>query len=71
MPSNYVIDPEDEDPGFFDDFARVIDDAQLKHADKEYLQNVEITSDPFVGMEMASSRGAEGEMVHPTVCKRV
>ncbi len=72
IPSNCVIDPEDEDPGFFDDFARVvIDDNQLKHADEEYLQNVEMTSDPYVGMEMAISRGAEGEMVHATVRKRV
>jgi hypothetical protein len=28
-----VIDPEDEDPGFFQEFTRVIDDATLKHVD--------------------------------------
>jgi hypothetical protein len=44
----------------------VIDDAQLKHADDEYYRDVEVTSDPYVGMEMAMSRGAEGEVVHAT-----
>jgi hypothetical protein len=64
--SSYVIDPDNEDSGFFDDFTRVIDDAQLKHADDEYYRDVEVTSDPYVGMEMAMSRGAEGEVVHAT-----
>ena len=69
--SSYVIDPDNEDPGFFDEFTRVIDDAQLKHADDKYSRDVEVTSDPYVGMEMAMSRGAEGEVVHATVRKRV
>ena len=34
--SSYIIDPEHEDPGFYDDATRVIDDAQLKHADDLY-----------------------------------
>ena len=68
---SYVVDPEDEDPGFFDEFTRVIDNAQLKHADDEFAQTTEVTSDPYVGMEMAISRGAEGELVHATVRKRV
>ena len=30
-----------------------------------------MTSDPYVGMEMALAKGSEGEMVHATVHKRV
>ena len=69
--ASYIIDPENEDPGFYDDFTRVIDDAQLKHADEELVSATEVTSDPYVGMEMALSRGAEGELLHATVRKRV
>ncbi|KAI2507356.1 Reverse transcriptase (RNA-dependent DNA polymerase) [Fragilaria crotonensis] len=68
---SHVIDPENEDSSFYDDFTRVIDDAQLKHADEEFAKNTEVTSDPYVGMEMAMTRGAEGELVHATVRKRV
>jgi hypothetical protein len=69
--SSYVIDPENEDPGFNDDFTRVIDDAQLKHADELYAKETDVLSDPYVGMEMAMTRGAEGELLHATVRKRV
>jgi hypothetical protein len=34
--SSYVIDTDDEDPAFFDEFTRVIDDARVKHADDEF-----------------------------------
>jgi Reverse transcriptase (RNA-dependent DNA polymerase) len=69
--SSYIIDPENEDPGFYDDFTRVIDDAQLKHADELYAKEIDVLSDPYVGMEMAMTRGAEGELLHATVRKRV
>jgi hypothetical protein len=70
--SRHIIDPENEDPDFYDDFIRVIDDAQLKHADEMHANTeVEVKSDPYVGMEMAMSRGAEGELMHATVRKRV
>jgi hypothetical protein len=69
---SYVIDPESEDPTFFDEFTRVIDDARLRHADNEYAApETEVTTDPYVGMEMALVRGGEGELVHATVRKRV
>jgi hypothetical protein len=67
----YTIDPEDEDPNFFDKFTRVIDDAQLRHADNECTDEAEVTTDPYVGMEMAMSRGGEGKLIHATVRKRV
>jgi hypothetical protein len=69
--SSYVIDPEHEDPVFYDEFTRVIDDARLEHADEQYTQGTEVTSDPYVGMEMALSRGSDGELLHATVRKRV
>ena len=70
--SSYVIDPEDEDPTFFDEFTRVIDDGRLRHADDEHAATeTEVTTDPYVGMEMALVRGGEGELIHATVRKRV
>jgi hypothetical protein len=53
--SRHIIDPENEDPDFYDNFIRVIDDAQLKHADEIHANTTEaeVTSDPYVGMEMA------------------
>ena len=66
-----IIDPEDEDQSFYDDFTRVIDDSRLKHADDSNADNVEVTSDPYVGMELAMQRGADGETVHARVRKRV
>jgi hypothetical protein len=72
---SYVIDPEDEDSTFFDEFTRVIDDKRLKHADDEDDEvapsRTEVTTDPYVGMEMALVRGGEGELIHATVRKRV
>ena len=68
---SYVIDPENKDPTFYNDFTRVMDDAQLKHADKESTKDTEVTSDPYVGMEMAISKGVEGKLVHATVRKHV
>jgi hypothetical protein len=66
-----VIDPEDESSEFFDEFTRVIDDSRLKHVDDDNPHKIEFTSDPYVGMELSMSRGAEGELVHATVRKRV
>ena len=66
-----IIDPEDEDQSFYDDFTRVIDDSRLRHADEKHVDNVEVTSDPYVGMEMAMRRGADGETMYAKVRKRV
>ena len=71
IPSSHIIDPYNEDDEFFNDFSRVIDDAQLKHADDVNLDSIEVTSDPYVGMEMALTRGGEGEMKHATVRRRL
>jgi hypothetical protein len=72
--SQYIIDPDNEDPAFYEDFTRVIEDAQVRHVDKQHVVDpldTEVTSDPYVGMEMAMTRGSEGEMVHAMVRKRV
>jgi hypothetical protein len=69
--SSHTIDPYNEDDEFFNDFSRVIDDAQLKHADDLNLDSIEVTFDPYVGMEMALTRGGEGKMKHATVRRRL
>jgi hypothetical protein len=72
--SHYIIDPDNEDPAFYEDFTRVIEDAQVPHVDERHVidpLDTEVTSDPYVGMEMVMTRGSEGEMVHATVRKRV
>ena len=64
-----IIDPVNEDPEFFQEFTRVIDDVTLPHADD--ASGVEVSSDQYVGMELALSRGGEGEVLHAKVKKRV
>jgi hypothetical protein len=64
-----LIDPNDEDPAFFDDFARIIDDATLKHVDD--VNDVEVISDNYVGMEFALPRGEDGTLIHATVRRRL
>jgi hypothetical protein len=66
--SHKIIDPDNEDPEFFEDFMRTIDDSRLRHADDE---RPEVTSDTYLGMELAMPRGEEGEMVHATVKRRM
>lgn len=70
VPTSKVIDPFDEDPAFFAEFTRVIDDATLKHND-DTAGDVEVLPDNYVGMEMAITRGVEGEMFHANVQRRV
>ena len=60
-----IIDPDNEDPEFFSEFTRVIDNASLPHADD--ITNVKVTSDQYVGMELALLRGSEGEALHARV----
>ena len=64
-----VIDPEDEDPEFFEEFMRTIDDTLLPHADDQPV--AEVTGDNYVGMELTMARGGEGEALHATVKQRV
>lgn len=64
-----VLDPEEEDPEFFTEFTRVIDDATLKHVDD--VSDVEVQTDLYVGMELALVRGGDGEALHSKARKRV
>jgi hypothetical protein len=72
-----VIDPDNEDPGFFEEFAKVIDNASLHHADDDVItatddvKAMEVGSDQYIGMELALPRGADGEMIHGRVTKRM
>jgi hypothetical protein len=57
---------------FYDDFARVIDDAQLSHSDNDVkLDDTEIESDNYIGMEIAMARGGDGTLIHAKVQRRV
>jgi hypothetical protein len=62
---NKVIDPENEDPEFFEEFMQTIDNALLPHADDQPI--AEVTGDNYVGMELTMARGGEGEALHATV----
>lgn len=59
-----IIDPE-----FFAEFMRVIDDANIQHVDD--LNDIDVVSDQYIGMELALLRGEEGALVHATVRKRL
>ena len=65
------IDPEDEDPTFYEEFTRVIDDAALPHADERMTDDTEVTSDNYIAMQFSIARGGEGETMHATVRIRV
>jgi len=64
-----ILDPENEDPEFFDEFVRVIDDSTLKHVDD--ISRIVVEADLYIGMEFALVRGGDGEAVHAKVKKRV
>jgi hypothetical protein len=71
-----IIDPENEDPEFFEEFARVIDNVLLPHADDaiavtDDVKAIEVGSDQYIGMELALPRGDDGEMIHARVTKRM
>jgi hypothetical protein len=66
-----IIDPEDEDQSFYKNCTWVIDDTSIKHADNVYAKNVEVTSNPYIDMELAMQRGADGMTVQAMVRKRV
>jgi hypothetical protein len=66
-----IIDPEDEDQSFYKNCTWVIDDTSLKHADNVYAKSVEVTSNPYIDMELAMQRGADGMTVQAMVRKRV
>jgi len=68
--SSRIIDPDNEDPEFFEEFMRTIDDTTLRHADNKQPE-AEVTADTYLGMELAMPRGDVGEMVHATVKRRL
>ena len=67
--SSKVIDPDNEDPAFFEEFTRVIDDASLKHADD--FEHVKVVSDQYVGMELTLARNDGSELVDAKVRRRL
>ena len=73
--TNKIIDHEDEDPEFYREFTRVIDDATLAHADDNSMGGpnhvTEIGPDNYVGMELALPRGDGEGMLRAHVTKRM
>jgi hypothetical protein len=68
--SSRIIEPDNEDPEFFEEFMRTIDDSKLRHVDDEQ-PIAEVTGNTYLGMELAMPRGDMGEMVHATVKRRL
>ena len=64
-----VSDPYDENPEFFQEFNRGIDDENLPHVDD--LNDVEVVTDQYIGMELALPRGNEATLAHAKVQKRL
>ena len=64
-----IIDAENEDNEFYEEFTRIIDDATLPHAD-DRKDLADVQADPYVGMELALSRGDEGETKKHAIVKR-
>ncbi len=58
-----------EDPAFFDEFTRIIDDAALPHVEESKHAGVEVTTDQYIGMELALATGDKGERLHAKVRK--
>lgn len=74
--SHQIIDPDNEDFDFFNDFTRIIDDAALMHADSDetgdhVTKSIEVGSDQYVEMELALPRGDDGEMMPARVTKQM
>ncbi len=54
---------------FFQEFNRGIDDENLPHVDD--LNDVEVVTDQYIGMELALPRGDEATPAHAKVQKRL
>ena len=65
-----IIDADNENEQLYEEFTRVIDDAALLHAD-DVPAIADIQFSPYVGMQLALSRGGEGEVKHATVKRRL
>jgi hypothetical protein len=69
--SSKIINPDDKDPTFFEEFTRVIDNTHLPHADDNVKGvTVEVGTDPYLRIELGLVRGGEGEMMHAKVVRR-
>ncbi|KAI2511683.1 Reverse transcriptase (RNA-dependent DNA polymerase) [Fragilaria crotonensis] len=69
-----VVDPDNEDPEFFEEFARVIDNASLHPADDAItatgdVKAIEVAIDQYIGMELALLIGDDGTRIHARVTK--
>jgi hypothetical protein len=70
IPGDKLLDLEREEPGFIEEFTRVIDDKSIKHADED-VDGMEVGEiDPYVNIELGLPRGPDDELRHAHVKRR-
>jgi hypothetical protein len=68
-PPEKVLDLDNKDPEFLEDFNQVIDDNTIKNADE--ARDMEIgEEDPYLNMELGLPRGDDEELKHAHVKRR-
>ena len=70
VPHEYVIDMEQEDEIFYNEFTKDINDPSIREADDEY--NIDYCKkDPYLGMKLGIPCGPDDNIQHARVKKRV
>jgi hypothetical protein len=62
IPGDKLLNLEREDPGFIEEFTRVIDNESIKHADEDVDDMAVGEVDPYVNMELGLPRGSDDEL---------
>jgi hypothetical protein len=69
LPSEKILDLDNVDPEFLEEFNRVIDDDTIKHANE--IDDMEIgREDPYLNMELGLPRGEDEELRHAHTKRR-
>ena len=70
VPHEYLIDLEQEDETFYNEFTKAINDPSIREADDEH--NIEYSKeDPYLGTKLGIPRGPDDNIQHARVKKRV
>ena len=70
VPHGYLIDMEQEDETFYNEFTKAINDPSIRDANDEY--NIEYgKDDPYLGMKLGIPRGPDDDIQHARVKIRV
>jgi len=70
VPQDSLLDIEQEDDEFFDQFDKAINDPSLKEADDHYNQEYGV-DDPYIGMNLGLAHGPSDELQQAKVKKRI